>query len=271
MITLLTMWSLARTGAPRAGHPRAPRSCWWPWSPRPPSATPSTSTATPSAWSPSTSPAPASCVVAALRFYLGPGGVSVRRCAPAPPPAGRRAGSCSPDHLIAMPTAAPVEIKEPDVDEVTDLDRPWKVIVWNDPINLMSYVTFVFQKLFGYSQEKAHQLMLDVHFKGKAVVSHGPEGEGGARRVPPPRARLVGDHGARQLSPLLPRRLVRRDRQRRLRPATSTRRRPGDAAPAGPAVQRPARRPRPAGPAPAVPAGVLRGRPTSSSRRSTAG
>jgi ATP-dependent Clp protease adaptor protein ClpS len=37
------------------------------------------------------------------------------------------------------------------------------VIVWNDPINLMSYVTWVFQKLFGYSLEKATELMLDVH------------------------------------------------------------------------------------------------------------
>jgi ATP-dependent Clp protease adaptor protein ClpS len=73
-----------------------------------------------------------------------------------------------------MPTASPVEIKEPDVSEVTDADRPWKVLVWNDPINLMSYVTFVFQKLFGYSREKANQLMLDVHLKGKAIVSHGP-------------------------------------------------------------------------------------------------
>src|SRR5687767_6823163 len=52
-------------------------------------------------------------------------------------------------------------------------DRPWLVIVWNDPINLMSYVTFVFQKLFGYSKEKATQLMLDVHHKGRAVVSSG--------------------------------------------------------------------------------------------------
>ncbi|HEX6394415.1 MAG TPA: ATP-dependent Clp protease adapter ClpS [Acidimicrobiales bacterium] len=72
-----------------------------------------------------------------------------------------------------MPTAAPTEIKQPDVGEVTDLDLPWKVIVWNDPINLMTYVTFVLQKLFGYTQEKAHKLMLDVHYKGKAVVSHG--------------------------------------------------------------------------------------------------
>ena len=52
-------------------------------------------------------------------------------------------------------------------------DRPWVVIVWNDPINLMSYVTFVLQKLFGYSLEKAESLMLDVHEKGRAVVSSG--------------------------------------------------------------------------------------------------
>jgi ATP-dependent Clp protease adaptor protein ClpS len=64
---------------------------------------------------------------------------------------------------------------EPDVDSTTrvDLDRPWIVIVWNDPINLMSYVTFVFQKLFGYSKEKATKLMLDVHHKGRAGVSSG--------------------------------------------------------------------------------------------------
>ena len=69
---------------------------------------------------------------------------------------------------------APVEIERPEVVERTAEDRPWKVIVWNDPINLMSYVTFVLQKLFGYSKEKAHKLMLDVHLEGKAVVSDGP-------------------------------------------------------------------------------------------------
>jgi len=68
-----------------------------------------------------------------------------------------------------------VEVDEPgiDIDEVVEPDRPWVVIVWNDPINLMSYVAFVFQKLFGYSKEKADKLMLDVHHKGKAVVSSG--------------------------------------------------------------------------------------------------
>lgn len=71
------------------------------------------------------------------------------------------------------PGTAPVELDEPTSDTITDADRPWIVIVWNDPINLMAYVTFVFQKLFGYSKEKATKLMLDVHHKGKAVVSSG--------------------------------------------------------------------------------------------------
>ena len=73
-----------------------------------------------------------------------------------------------------MSVTAPVEIGVPETTEVVVPDRPWKVIVWNDPINLMSYVTFVFQKLFGYSLDKAEKLMLDVHLKGKAIVSHGP-------------------------------------------------------------------------------------------------
>jgi ATP-dependent Clp protease adaptor protein ClpS len=72
------------------------------------------------------------------------------------------------------PTTSPVVVDRPDVDEALDVDRPWIVLVWNDPINLMSYVTFVFQKLFGYSIEQATQLMLDVHQKGRAVVSSGP-------------------------------------------------------------------------------------------------
>jgi ATP-dependent Clp protease adaptor protein ClpS len=60
-----------------------------------------------------------------------------------------------------------------DLEESTSPDRPWLVIVWNDPINLMSFVTFVLQKLFGYSKEKATKLMMDVHVKGRAVVSSG--------------------------------------------------------------------------------------------------
>jgi ATP-dependent Clp protease adaptor protein ClpS len=72
-----------------------------------------------------------------------------------------------------MSAPAPVELDEPGSDEEVRTDQPWIVIVWNDPINLMSYVTFVFQKLFGYSKEKATKLMLDVHHKGRAVVSSG--------------------------------------------------------------------------------------------------
>ena len=68
---------------------------------------------------------------------------------------------------------SPIEVDEPTIDEVVDPDLPWIVLVWNDPINLMSYVAFVFQKLFGYSKEKADALMLDVHHKGRAVVSSG--------------------------------------------------------------------------------------------------
>jgi ATP-dependent Clp protease adaptor protein ClpS len=68
---------------------------------------------------------------------------------------------------------SPAELDVPDVGEVTEPDVPWVVIVWNDPINLMSYVTWVFQKLFGYSKQKATSLMMDVHEKGRAVVSSG--------------------------------------------------------------------------------------------------
>ncbi len=60
-----------------------------------------------------------------------------------------------------------------ELEESLSTEKPWLVIVWNDPINLMSFVTFVFQKLFGYSKEKATKLMLDVHHKGRAVVSSG--------------------------------------------------------------------------------------------------
>jgi ATP-dependent Clp protease adaptor protein ClpS len=68
---------------------------------------------------------------------------------------------------------APVEVDRPVGDEVVEPELPWIVIVWNDPVNLMSYVTWVFQKLFGYPRAKAEKLMMDVHTKGKAVVSSG--------------------------------------------------------------------------------------------------
>ncbi len=73
-------------------------------------------------------------------------------------------------------TSAPVEAPVLP-DEATEFDvatdRPWVTIVWNDPVNLMSYVTHVFMAVFGYPKSKAHKLMLDVHEKGRAVVSSG--------------------------------------------------------------------------------------------------
>lgn len=66
---------------------------------------------------------------------------------------------------------APAELDLPDLDET--VDRPWVAIVWNDPVNLMSYVTHVLMELFGYSKAKAEQLMLAVHHEGRAVVSTG--------------------------------------------------------------------------------------------------
>ncbi|MCU0271721.1 MAG: ATP-dependent Clp protease adapter ClpS [Acidimicrobiales bacterium] len=72
------------------------------------------------------------------------------------------------------PVATPVEVEEPVGDVDLGTDRPWIVLVWNDPINLMAYVTYVLQKLFGYSREKAEHLMLQVHHEGRAVVSSGP-------------------------------------------------------------------------------------------------
>ena len=72
---------------------------------------------------------------------------------------------------------APLIVAEPETADDVDLARPWKVIVWDDPINLMSYVAYVFRKLFGYSEEKANKLMLDVHHKGRATVSSGTRSE----------------------------------------------------------------------------------------------
>ncbi|NHC12864.1 ATP-dependent Clp protease adapter ClpS [Motilibacter deserti] len=78
-------------------------------------------------------------------------------------------------------STAPVETERPESgleeDVVVRLDKPWVTLVWNDPVNLMSYVTWVFQQYFGYSKEKATELMLDVHHKGRAVVSNGSREE----------------------------------------------------------------------------------------------
>lgn len=74
-------------------------------------------------------------------------------------------------------STSPVELDQPVVDDVTSLARPWVTIVWNDPVNLMSYVTFVFQKYFGYDRMKAEKLMWEVHHDGKSVVSTGSREE----------------------------------------------------------------------------------------------
>ena len=71
-------------------------------------------------------------------------------------------------------SVAPAEVTSPETGEETERDRPWVTIVWNDPVNLMSYVTYVFQTRLRYPKPKAEKLMLDVHHKGKAaVVSRG--------------------------------------------------------------------------------------------------
>ncbi|MEX0873979.1 MAG: ATP-dependent Clp protease adapter ClpS [Actinomycetota bacterium] len=75
--------------------------------------------------------------------------------------------------MATGPVIAPERIDVPDQDESTKRDRPWLVIVHNDPVNLMSYVTWVLQKLFGYPRAKAHKLMLQVHNEGRAIVSSG--------------------------------------------------------------------------------------------------
>ena len=70
-----------------------------------------------------------------------------------------------------MAPVVPGKILEPETSSETSIDRPWNVVVWNDPITLMSYVVYVFQKLFGYHREKATKLMLEVHHQGRSVVA----------------------------------------------------------------------------------------------------
>ena len=69
---------------------------------------------------------------------------------------------------------APERVSETSTGEESALDRPWVTVVWDDPVNLMTYVTFVLQELFGYDEATATELMLQVHNEGKAIVSSGP-------------------------------------------------------------------------------------------------
>jgi ATP-dependent Clp protease adaptor protein ClpS len=82
----------------------------------------------------------------------------------------------SPFHALrdnAEVTTAPSEVEETGTDERVLPDVPWMTVVWNDPVNLMSYVAWVFRSYFGYSDAKADKLMLAVHEEGRAVVSNG--------------------------------------------------------------------------------------------------
>ncbi|MGI8592338.1 MAG: ATP-dependent Clp protease adapter ClpS [Nakamurella sp.] len=72
-----------------------------------------------------------------------------------------------------MTSSAPTTERTAGVEGSTVADSPWVTIVWNDPVNLMSYVTYVFQRLLGHPRPKAEALMLDVHSKGRATVSVG--------------------------------------------------------------------------------------------------
>ncbi len=72
--------------------------------------------------------------------------------------------------MSLAPTTEEVVTPEGDVSP----DVPWVTIVWNDPVNLMSYVTYVLQSHFGYSRAKAEKLMMRVHTEGRAVVANGP-------------------------------------------------------------------------------------------------
>ncbi len=74
-------------------------------------------------------------------------------------------------------STSPVELDEPEIADVPQLQTPWVTIVWNDPVNLMSYVAFVFQKHFGYGKAKAEKLMMEVHEQGRSVVSTGTREE----------------------------------------------------------------------------------------------
>jgi len=70
-------------------------------------------------------------------------------------------------------SALPDVEHQEDTEVVVDPDRPWVTVVWNDPVNLMSYVTYVFQTYFGYDEATATRLMLQVHHEGRSVVSSG--------------------------------------------------------------------------------------------------
>ena len=78
------------------------------------------------------------------------------------------------NEAVSQTIEAPSRVERTAGVESREPDRPWIVIVWDDPVNLMTYVTLVFQRLFGYGRAKAERLMLQVHHEGRAVVASGP-------------------------------------------------------------------------------------------------
>jgi ATP-dependent Clp protease adaptor protein ClpS len=68
-------------------------------------------------------------------------------------------------------------LEQTGLEEQTFLDSPWVTLVWNDPVNLMSYVSYVFRTYFGFSHEEADRRMLQVHHDGRAVVATGSREE----------------------------------------------------------------------------------------------
>ncbi len=79
----------------------------------------------------------------------------------------------APATMDTVTTPAPAEVELPESQDLTAADIPWVTIVWNDPVNLMSYVAYVFRNYFGYSTDEAKRLMMQVHNAGKAIVSSG--------------------------------------------------------------------------------------------------
>ncbi|MEX2420992.1 MAG: ATP-dependent Clp protease adapter ClpS, partial [Actinomycetota bacterium] len=76
--------------------------------------------------------------------------------------------------IVGLSSTAPSPVQVPETDDDTALDVPWDVLVWDDPVNLMSYVVFVFRRVFGFPEEVAHKLMLEVHERGRALVASEP-------------------------------------------------------------------------------------------------
>ena len=82
----------------------------------------------------------------------------------------RSEGAISISNQNANPATVEAPVIEQETRSEEDLDLPWQVVVHNDPVNLMSYVTMVFQRVFGYPREKAEKHMLEVHQKGRSIL-----------------------------------------------------------------------------------------------------